>query len=81
MTYLQFLLAEAMGLQADDPKVVAAVKALEKAKVIDPRAVVRRQIQDDPCRDYKVVMLRYRVPMSFVYESWRLKTFSAAKTK
>ncbi len=75
MTYLQFLLAEAMGLPSTDPKVLAAVQALEKAKVIDRRAVIRTQIQNDPCRDYKVVSARYRCPVSFVYRSWHLQSF------
>ncbi len=70
MTYLQFLLAEAMGLPSTDPKVLAAVHALEKAKVLDRWAVIRGQIQADPCRDYRVIMRRYHVSRGFVFASW-----------
>lgn len=76
MTYLQFLLAEAMGLPSTDPKVLAAVQALEKAKAVDQRALARIQIQADPCRDYKVIMRRYHVPQVFVYRVWRSLGFS-----
>lgn len=70
MTYLQFLLSEAMGLQADDPKVLAAVQALSRAKVVDLNAIKRAQIQTDPCRDYRIIMRRYRVSRGLVYNVW-----------
>lgn len=70
MSYLQCLLAEAMGIPADDPRVIAAIKALEKAKVLDKWEVLRGQIQLDPCRDYKVIMRKYHVSRGFVFASW-----------
>lgn len=39
MSYLEFLIAEAMGLPSSDSKVAAAVHALDKAGVIDRRRV------------------------------------------
>ena len=73
MTYLQFLLADAMGLRSDDPKVLAAVQALEKAKAVDHKMLLRHQIQADPCRNCKQLMRKYHVAMSFVYSSWRMR--------
>lgn len=75
MTYLQFLISEAMGLPASDPRVMAVANALAMAKVIDEKAIKRQQIQNDPCRDYKIVSKRYNAPVSFVYRSWHLKSF------
>lgn len=73
MTYLQILLAEAMGVPADDPKVVAAVKAIKKARAVDEKALLRYQIQHDPCTDCKQLMRKYHVCQSFVYSSWRMR--------
>lgn len=70
MTYLQFLLAEAMGLQANDPRVIAAAKAIYRAKVVDSRAVLRAQIRADKETDYKVLTIRYHCSPQTVYRAW-----------
>ncbi len=70
MTYLQFLLAEAMGLQADDPKVVAAVQAIRKANIVDERAVLRARIRADKETDYKILTRKYHCSPQTVYRSW-----------
>jgi hypothetical protein len=70
MTYLQSLLAEAMGLASNDPRVIAAVKAIYKAKVVDDRAVTRAQIRADKETDYKILARRYHCSPQTVYRSW-----------
>jgi hypothetical protein len=77
MTYLEFLIAEAMGIPSGDPRVRAAVQALHKARVIDPYALVRVQIQSDSCRDYKQVMRKYHVSRGFVFQCWNSQSQEA----
>lgn len=70
MNYLQILLAEAMGLLADDPRVVTAIKAIYAAKLVDNRAVLRAQIRADKETDYKVLIRRYHCSPQTVYRAW-----------
>ena len=81
MSVIETLLAETFGVPVDDPRVRGVISALDRIEAINHRAILRHQIQNDPCRDYKVIKLRYHVPTSFVYQSWRLKVFPALKTK
>jgi hypothetical protein len=64
---LESLLAETFGVPVSDPRVQRVMQVV----VLDHRAMVRRQIQADPCRDYKVVMRRYHVSHQTVYHAWR----------
>lgn len=70
MTYLEFLIAEAMGLPSGDPRVRAAVTALNQAKVIDHDALKREQIRRDKETDYKVLTIRYHCSPQTVYRAW-----------
>lgn len=70
MTYLQYLIAEAMGLQSTDVQVAKIAEAIERRGVIDQAALKRSQIQDDPCRDHKIIQRRYRVSTATVYRAW-----------
>lgn len=70
MSYLQTLLADAMGLPANDPRVIAAVQAIYKAKVVDERALLRARIRADKETDYKVLITRYHCSPQTVYRSW-----------
>lgn len=62
-----------------NPREVAAKAAadLRKFKIIRPFAVVRAQIQADPCRDYKVIMRRYHVSRGFVFQCWNSQSQEA----
>lgn len=62
-------------LQAEgcpNPGQVAAKAAadLRRARLVDQWALLRAQIQADPCRDYKVIKARYGCPVSFIYRVW-----------
>lgn len=68
MTYLQFLIAEAMGLPATDPKVIEVSRAI--GRVVDPNAVKREMIRRDKVTDYKVLTRRYHCSPQTVYRAW-----------
>lgn len=68
-TFLASILREQ---ECPNPDQVAAKAAadLRKAKIVDRCAVLRAQIQADPCRDYKVIKARYGCTVSFIYRVW-----------
>lgn len=68
MTYLEFLIAEAMGRPPADPGVVAAVKAL--SRVVDHDAIKREMIRRDKETDYKILTRRYGCSPQTVYRAW-----------
>jgi len=70
MTYLQLLLAEAMDLPWDDPRVAKAIQTLRKAKVVDEAAIKREEIRRDPCREPKEVCRKHHVSRATVYRAW-----------
>ena len=78
MTYLQFLLAEAMGLRSDDPKVLSAIKALEKAKVVTPSRVqaaeLRHRIDSLRAQGVTAVVIAQRLGIS---RRWVTKVVTA----
>lgn len=47
-----------------------AAADLRRARLVDRWALLRAQIQADPCRDYKVIRERYGCPISFIYRVW-----------
>ena len=67
---LETLLAETFGVPVSDPRVQGVIRELTRLDVLDQRAILRRQIQADPCREYKVVMARYHVSRGVVYNAW-----------
>lgn len=52
MTFLEYLLSEAMGCQASDPRIQKAVESLHKARAVDPARLDRLD------RDAKIYDLR-----------------------
>lgn len=67
---LESILAETFGVPESDPRVQGVIRELARLEVLDQRAILRRQIQADKCRDYKVVSLRYHCAPNTVYRAW-----------
>ena len=58
----------AQGIPEEKAQMIA--ERIMAEGVIDHHAVVRRQIQGDPCRDPKIICRRYRVSRATVYRAW-----------
>lgn len=79
MTYLRYLLAEAMGLRSDDPKVLAAERAINP--IVDESRVKRVQILADRETDWRILARRYHVGRTFIYKTWSERSNSAHADK
>lgn len=71
------------GIPEEKAQVIA--ERIMAEGIVDRRAVTRKQILADPCRDYKVVRDRYGCPTSFVYAVWNerstVKVFLTQESK